>query len=119
MNIHRRSNKILTSPCQESKVEDTAQPVILGANQMQIIPDPENRSITESCLVDVEEGIADGEIRKNHEVDLTLQGTLVLLRDSFMKFVRIREEGQGGVSVAGAGGEVPFGVRSCDTCCIR
>jgi hypothetical protein len=48
-----------TSPSQESKIEDTAQPTILRPHQVQVILDPKDRRIAESRFINVKERIAD------------------------------------------------------------
>ena len=92
---------------QEAKVEDTAQPAVLRTHQVQIILNPEDSSITQRRLVNIEESIAHGQVRQDHEVDLAHELALLLRINGFVDFVGRVEEGHGDVAVAGFG-DLPF-----------
>jgi hypothetical protein len=93
----------LTSPSQKPKIENTTQPTILRPLQLQILPNSKNCRITQSCLINIKEGITNSQVRQNHKIDFTLEGSFVGRGDGFVEGGGIGEEGQGRVA-GGIGG---------------
>lgn len=66
---------------------------------MQVIFDAQDRCVGKGRFIDVEECVADSEVREDHEVDLPLQRSFIRWRDGFVEVGGVGEECQCRVAV--------------------
>ena len=75
--------------------------------QVEIVTNAKDGCIREGRLVDVEEGVADRQVRKDHEVDLTDQFGLLCRIDGLVKVVKRCEKLESHVAIVAFGRQLP------------